>query len=140
MGSRDGCFVARAITRSKYSSEEELISFDPSGHVRWRIKRDYSGGDAALFSSTDVTVTTRGLVAVLDVIRNTVQLFSAKGEFIRVWKLQEIWGRVPSYPTDTAADTNGGVLIKDFQGKPPVVRMDANGKVISQLLRTYLAS
>jgi sugar lactone lactonase YvrE len=131
-GSRDGGFVALVVTHSKYTMESAMIAFDKTGKPRWQIKQDYNGGDKALFSPEDVTVTTGGRIAVLDNIRKTIQLFSTNGSFLTSLKLQNAWGRKPNYPTDITADKNGGVLVTDFQGSPPLVRMGASGKVLHQ--------
>jgi sugar lactone lactonase YvrE len=133
-GSRDGGFLALTTTYLKYSMEDNLIAFDRTGKSRWQIKQDYSADEGALFSPEDVTVTTSGRVAVVDNIRHTVQFFESNGDFLSVLKLEELWGRRPNYPTDISADTNGGVLVKDFNGNPPAIRMASNGKVIGQFV------
>lgn len=127
-----GGFIALTSKHLRYTIEDELIAFDPSGRVRWRIKENSGSGDAVLFSPEAMTVTTSNRVAVLDVIRHTVQFFDSGGKFRSVVKLDAAWGRKANYPSDLAADINDGVVVGDFRGRPPVVRMTAAGKVRSQ--------
>jgi len=151
VGSRDGGFVALAVKHFQYSMEHVLIAFDNSGKVRWQI----SEREAALLSPEDLAVTSRGQIAVLDVIRHTVQFFGKDGKFLQVLKpqkllggtsklpnslvepkvldLEKLWGRKPEYPCEIEADNEGGMTIKDFKGKFPLVRMDSEGKVIAEI-------
>lgn len=127
-----GGFVALTSKHHRYTIVDELIAFDGMGRVQWRIRQDYGGGDGALFSPEAMTVTTSNRVAVLDVIRHTVQFFDSGGKFRSVVKLDAAWGRKANYPSDLSADSDGGVVVGDFGGNPPVVRMTAEGKVRSQ--------
>jgi sugar lactone lactonase YvrE len=132
VGLRGGGFVALAKNRRQYSIEDQLICFDPTGQIRWRLRQDNNGGTGALFSPKDITVTSDNRIAVLDVIRHTVQFFSTNENFLGAVKLDDAWGRKPNYPSRLTADKEGGVLVQDFRGNPPLVRMDADGKVIVQ--------
>lgn len=132
VGTPDGGFVALCVHHFKYTMEDELIAFDARGKVRWRVKQDYQN-DRALFSPEDITVTTRGQLAVLDNIQQRIQFFDLNGgAFIRSIALEKEWGRKPNYPSEISAEKNGGVLVYDFQGSPPVVRMNPEGKISSQ--------
>ena len=97
----------------------------------WRVKEDYSD-KRSLFSPNDIALTTRGQVAVVDVIQHRVQFFDTKGAFTGDVNLDKAWGRKPRYPNEISADRDGGVLIYDFHGSPPIVRMNADGKVLAQ--------
>jgi hypothetical protein len=131
-GLRNGGFVGLATTRLQYSMVDELIAFDEAGKVGWRIKENSNNGPGSFLSPEDVTVTTKGTIAVLDNVRKRVQMFGESGGFLEVFDLEKLWGREPNYPTAIAADNAGGFVIKDFNGKPPLVWMDANGKVLRQ--------
>ncbi len=132
VGTPDGGFVALCVHHFKYTMEDELISFDRLGKVRWRVKQDYQN-DKALFSPEDLTLTARSQVAVLDNIQQKVQLFDLKeGVFIKSIGLEKAWGRKPNYPSEISPENDGGVLVYDFQGSPPVVRMNPEGKISSQ--------
>ncbi|HWQ92846.1 MAG TPA: hypothetical protein VN673_14310 [Clostridia bacterium] len=130
-GTADGGFVALCTHRYKYTMEDELIAFDQFGKVRWRVKQDYQN-EQALFSPEDITFTTHGQVAVLDKIRRSIQYFDINGAFIKSIDLEKSWARKPNYPTEISPEPDGGVLVHDFQGSPPVVRMNPEGKVVSQ--------
>lgn len=131
-GSRDGGFVVLATTRLKYSMEDALIAFDKNGRRKWQIKQNNDGRESSLFSPEDLTVTTGNQVAVLDNIHKAVQVFSDQGAFLKSFKLEAAWGRKPNYPSGIAADKNDGIIIRDFNGSPPLVRMSADGRVIGQ--------
>ena len=73
------------------------------------------------------------MVAVVDVIRKTVQFFDRAGKHHHTVDLKKAWGREPTYPSDISADRDGGVVVQDFQGDPPIVRMKADGTVRAQV-------
>jgi sugar lactone lactonase YvrE len=151
VGSRDGGFVAIAVKHFQYSMEDVLIAFDKSGKLRWQIGER----EADLLSPEDLAVTANGQIAVLDVIRHTVQFFAKDGKILQVLKpqkllenksklpgslveskmfnLEKLGGRKPEYPCDIAADNEGGITVKDFKGKFPLVRMDSVGKVTGEM-------
>ncbi len=131
-GSRDGGFLALVTHRFKHTMVDELIAFDKTGRIRWRIKQDYNGDERALFSPEAIACTTERKVVVLDIVRYSVQFFDSNGTYLRTIKLEQAWDRKPNYPSEIAADQAGGILIRDFHGSPPIVRMSADGKVLSQ--------
>ena len=47
--------------------------------------------------------------------------------------MKKAWGREPAYPSDLSADRDGGVVVHDFQGDPPIVRMNADGTIRAQV-------
>ena len=131
-GLRDGGFVALATKRLRYSREDSLIAFDGKGELRWEMKQGQAQVESSLFSPDDVTVTTEGRIAVIDVIRKKVQLFNMNGKFLSVIALETAWKRKPNYPSTISADRDDGLLIKDFRGNPPIVRMDRAGSVVGE--------
>ena len=72
-------------------------------------------------------------MAVVDVIRKTVQFFDPAGKHDHTVYLKKAWGREPAYPSDISANRDAGVVIQDFQGNPPIVRMRADGTVRSEV-------
>jgi len=152
--SRDGGFVALVVNDFKYTTEQAVIAFDKAGKSRWQIKEDNigndrgffsllrrgmsylkldsTGKDSVLFSPEDLTVTTTGQIAVLDNVRNTIEFFSNKGNFRKALDIEKLWGREPSYLSEITADQRGGIIVQDFQGSSPLVRMDVSGKILSQ--------
>ncbi len=133
VGTPDGGFVALCVYHYKYTMEDELIAFDHLGKVRWTVKQDYQN-ERAIFNPKDITLTTSGRLAVLDNIRHAIQYFDLKGAFLKNIDLEKAWGRKPNYPSEISPEIDGGVLVYDFQGSPPIVRMNSEGKVVSQFL------
>lgn len=132
-GLPDGGFVAWGGS-ARFTTDHSLRAFDRRGGWLW----DVPGGDgrddpATLLSPNDVAATTTGLIAVVDVIRKTVQFFDRAGRHHHTIDLEKAWGREPRYPSDLSADRDGGVVVGDFQGDPPIVRMDADGTVRAEV-------
>jgi hypothetical protein len=130
-GFADGRFVVKgglSYFPGGATSDHSLSAFDAGAHRLWKIDGNGDHKDpAALFSPEAIAVTTDGKVAVLDNIRKTLQFFGGDGKFIRAIDLKKAWGREPNYPSGLSPDRDGGVLIHDFQGQPPLVRMSAAG-------------
>jgi hypothetical protein len=132
-GTGDGGFVALATQRQKYSSTDFLIRYDSLGKVVWK-KRESDEGPSSMFSPEDVTVTSLREIAVLDVIRHTVQIFNLNGGYLRSIDLKKAWKRKPNYPSAITPDIDGGFIVHDFHGNPPYVRMKPDGSVRGQFL------
>lgn len=92
-------------------------------------KSGYGGQPGELLSPKDVTCYGPDHVAVLDVIRQTIQIFDLHGTFQRVIHLRKVWGREPNYPTDLAADASKGFLLNDFNATQTFLRLDENGAI-----------
>jgi sugar lactone lactonase YvrE len=140
-GFSDGSFVVKGGLHyfpGGATGDDSLYAFDARGQRLWTLAGHGNPKDpAALFSPEDVAFTTDGMVAVLDNIRKTVQFFDRGGKHRRTIDLKRSWGREPSYPSGIAADTGGGVVVQDFQGTPPIVRMNADGTVRAQVQPKY---
>ncbi len=123
-------FVVLARERETYSTTMRVRAFDPKGALLWELEADTNSNEPAdLFSPEAVAVTREGLVAVLDVIRHTIQLFDSEGKFRSRIDLATAWGHEPRYPCGIRADVEGGVLVHDFSGDPPLYRMKVDGTV-----------
>jgi hypothetical protein len=127
--SADGSFVALTRKNEKHSMTAGLAAFDNKGKPRWSVDQNYSD-DRKLFSPEDVALTSAGEVVVLDVITHKLQVFGADGAWLRNLDLKELWGREPNYPSGIEADAGGGVIIHDFHGNPPIVRMALDGSIV----------
>jgi hypothetical protein len=141
-GSGDGGFVALASWSEKlvgggYTPRSAVHRFDAAGRRTWTISADYTLEPGGLFSPTDVAVTTTGRVAVLDVIRRNVSVFDPAGKYERVIDLSAALGREPNYPCRLVADVEGGLVVEDFRGKSPILRLRADGTVRSQLAARF---
>ena len=127
-GSADGSFVVLATNWS--SLGHTVYRFDPAGRRMWSLA---AGGTSLaveqLFSPDDIAITTAGDVAVIDTILHTVQFFDREGRYLRTFNLQKLWGWYPEYTAKLCADIDGGLLVEDFRGALPLVRMNADGSV-----------
>lgn len=130
-GDRNGGFVVLAVKRGRYSQENVLIAFDRDGRLRWQVQNDHRP-ESPIFSPVDLTVSDRLEVVVLGSIKNSLEYFDLGGTHRRTVKLKEAWGREPNYPSGVAADSDGGVVVEDFNGSPPLVRMTSSGAVRSE--------
>ena len=127
-GMGEGGFVVLATHDYGSTMSDELIAYDATGKRRWSVKQDHSK-DAGLFSPEDVCVTGDGNVAIVDNIRNGIQLFDKNGAYIRTIDLKKAFGQEPSYPTDIATDRDEGLIVYDFDGSPTVWRLESSDKV-----------
>lgn len=132
-GTPDGGFVVLATHHQEYSSTDFMIRFDATGKQAWKHEARGDTQPSSLFSPEDLTVTTRGEIAVLDNIRKTVQWFALDGSHLRTTALANAWKHDPNYPTDITPDAAGGVIVHDFNGTPPFVRMRPDGAVSGEL-------
>ncbi len=136
-GTSNGNFFALATLRHKYTSESTVFAFDSTGKRKWSLDQGYSKKLEKLFSPKDLAITSTGEVAVLDVIRHSIQLFDLRGKYLRTIELEKAWGRKPNYPSGIAAGLKGGFVVTDFQGTSPVVKMRPDGSVIAGLQPKY---
>jgi hypothetical protein len=112
----------------------DLLAFDGSGQRRFALGGDQGDPDdeSTLFAPQAMTVLASGEPVVLDNIRDLLQFYSDGGEFLYALELEQAWGREPNYPSEVHADPDGGVIVHDFNGNPPIVRMDRDGKVLTE--------
>ncbi|MEQ1891978.1 MAG: hypothetical protein ABL998_05500 [Planctomycetota bacterium] len=132
---KEGGFVVLGATSddSGYSTND-LVAFDASGQRRLALGGDQgdSKDEGSLFAPEALAVLASGELVVLDNIRDLLQFYSESGEFLYALELEQAWGREPNYPSEVMADPDGGVLVHDFNGTPPIVRMDRDGKVLAE--------
>lgn len=136
-GSRDGGFLVLARLQAQYSSTNELARFDRDGRARWRITDNDSRNPGALFSPSDIAVTADGSVALLSNVGRDVKFFDPEGTYLRTIDLEEVWGRRPNYPVGISVGPAGEIFVHDFNGTPPVVRMNAEGEVLGEFIPAF---
>lgn len=130
----ENAFVALATRREKYTMTKGLFAFDANGGESWHVWEDMnSDAPGALFSPEAIAVTTDRRVVVLDVIRHTLQYFRADGQFDRVLNLDRLIGKEAEYPSGLQPDIDGGLLVHDFNGTPPLHRLKLDGSLRSSL-------
>ena len=130
-GFPDGRFVAVTTLRYKLSSAHGLELFDSTGKRLWTVKDDpgFSHKPEDFLSPEDVAVVGSNQIAVLDNIRHTIQIFDDGGDFRRILDFDDIWDHKPNYPTDLAADADGGFLLYDFNAKETLLCLDPAGTI-----------
>lgn len=129
----DGGFVMLDTHDHRFTSSETLYRFGPDGTVQWSVGEGETPHEPAkLFNPEDVAVTTNGEVVVLDNLRNELAYFAtADGNYLRTIDLVSALGVEPNYACGVSRDVKGGVLFEDFDGDPPLWRLDARGNVRS---------
>src|SRR5207342_3432011 len=127
----DGGFVAltefdEKVSFGGYTPVMALAAFDSLGRKRWSVD-DRGSADSALFAPESVTVTTSHQIAVLGNIDDKLRIYTIDGRHVRTVDLNKVWGRNANYPSGIHADISGGVIVNDFDGNPPIVRMTPDG-------------
>lgn len=117
-------------------TEDGVIAFDQDGRRRWRVGRKHSGGDI-LMSPEDIAVATDGRVAVVSSFHELVQVFDSDGKHARRIELKSAFKREPVYPSELAADADGGFIVGDWQGAPPIFRITSRGRFVASLAPRY---
>lgn len=130
-GTPDGGFVILSRVHHKYTIDDSVARFDKNGIQLWRVGEN-SENEEKLFAPEDVTITSNGDVVVLENIRNDLKIHGLDGKYKKTIKLRESWGWNPNYPSRVDADANGGVVVYDFHGDPPIVHMSADGGVLAK--------
>ena len=127
---RDGVggFVALTSWHHDYTIEESVRAFDAAGRERWVVGERH-GSDEHVFSPEDLTVTSDGVVVVLENVGDRLKRFGRDGRALGSIPLKPAWGREPNYVAGLEADVAGGVIVYDFQGSPEFVHMRADGSV-----------
>ena len=130
-GFPDGRFVALATFREKINGDHGLVLFDAAGKKLWTVEDNsgFSRRDEDLLSPEDVAVVGSNRIAVLDNIRDSLQFFDDRGHFQGFVDLEKIWDREPNYPTDLAADADGGLLLYDFNAKETLLCLNGDGTI-----------
>jgi hypothetical protein len=129
-GLGSGRFVVLGTEDTEYQSLPRIAAFDARGKRLWEYQKAYSNDSADSFlSPQSVAVTGDGRIAVLDNIRKSLQYFDGEGSFVRFVDLKTAFGQEPHYPLAAVKDVKNGVLIHDFDGKPPMWNLNADDTV-----------
>ena len=132
----DGRFVAIGDLHVPYTAQKIVGAYSRDGKRLWRWidnGADPPDKPGTPSSPTGVAVTSDGRVAVIGPIDHLVRFYAgATGDYLGQADLQKQWGREPSYTSDLWADGDGGLIVNNFEGKPPIVRIDADGRIRSE--------
>lgn len=129
----NGVFVYHGWKESDINAGDVAAVHDVEGKLLWSIGKLDTGRPHPQFAPQDVAVLSDGRIALLCKFPDAVYLFDQAGNRTATWNLQEAWGRKPNYISDLFATRDGGVIVGDFNGNPPMVRMAADGKVAAEL-------
>jgi hypothetical protein len=136
VGAADGSFVALAALHSKYTIEKSVTRYDSHGRRQWRLTDD-SRDPIALFAPEDVALAADGDVLVLENIVHRLKRFDRNGRLLRTIELEKAWKRPPRYVVGVIPESDGNILISDFNGSPPIVRMTREGAVAGGFAPKY---
>ena len=132
-GIPEGGFAVLMRHWSKYTIAEELRGYGADGKLKWFVLQDNQDHEK-LFSPEDICVTPKGLVAVVDNIRDDVTFYnSTSGDFAGKIDLKKTWGRDPRYPCEIFALPDGDLIIGDaVASNGSFVRMTGKGKIVKE--------
>lgn len=122
----EGGFVA--LTGDDWARADSVTAFDAEGRTRWSVNASMA---------QDVAVTTDGRVAVLMGIENVIRTYTLAGEPVETIDLKKVLGHAPNYVSGLSADRDGGLLLYDFGGTPPVYRIAKDLAVTQKLTPKY---
>ena len=107
-----------------------LIAVDVDGRPRWRVVEEY-GNPKKLFDPGAVATLADGTIAVLETAPKQVKLFSPSGDWLRTVDLKGALGHEPRYRFNMHAHPDGGFVVIDSNGEPPVWHLSTDGTVIA---------
>ncbi len=133
-----GGYVALGTHTPGINSGPSLRSFDASFNLQWENAKGFNGGDhkdpSTLFAPEDLCVLADGRIAVVDNIRNLIQIFQADGSFSHSFDLAEVMGQEPNYPSELSRDLDAGLLLEDFDDRPAYWRFGVDGTLRGSFL------
>ena len=132
----DSGFVALVTFRHPYTLTKAVLRMDTAGRQVWSIEEGEHTDPTKLFHPEAVGVATSGVIAVADMIQNSIQVFDANGGFLHVLELTSVLGQKPNYPTGLVRDPKHGLLLYDFDGSPPLYRLSTTGEVAARITIT----
>jgi sugar lactone lactonase YvrE len=119
----DDAFLVLGTWQSTFSLDKALVALDSSGRVLWRYPE--TPGEVGFVE--DVAVTTDGRIVALQTIPKTLLILSPTGASLETVELAHAFGHEPRYPCVVGPDSDGGVLVYDSSGQPPLHRTGLDG-------------
>lgn len=127
----DGGFAVLAKSRG-VRFYDVLSLHESDGRTRWAVgTHDLEG--QVLYSLDDLAALGGDVLALVSSHRNKVELFDLEGEHLQTVDLEDAWSQEPNSPSGITPDGNGGFVVFDFQGDPPIWRMTSTGKLRAKL-------
>lgn len=119
---------------------DEVARYAPDGTLLWRregIPRAAPQTNAYSVNFEDLAVTTEGRVAVLEFSSKQVLIFELDGTFSHAFSLEEAVPQELRYPNGLSAGLDGGLLLDDSIGSPPIWRLSIDGACLGSLDPRY---
>ncbi|HZL98884.1 MAG TPA: hypothetical protein VFD43_01415 [Planctomycetota bacterium] len=113
-GTGDGGFLVIPDHRS-----DLVVAFDARGQRRWTAAKGSSPKAAAVGSG--------GSIGLLTGIADQIVILGADGRTDSVIELKQTLGVEPNYVAGLESDAEGGWILHDFNGHPPILRLRADG-------------
>ena len=125
----DGGFFVLTQHFLKYTIQEEIIRYNRFGKSVWSHRNPGYGQGLSFEAATWIEGTG---AAVLTTVTNTIEFFSPDGTHLCSAKVSDMIKVKPNYPTGITADLNGGLILYDFDGSPPIYRINSKGTIIAK--------
>lgn len=128
VATEDRGFLVLSRDHLEYTIQDGLQRYDAMGQRSWERKEPGYGQGMSFQSATCLT---DGRVVAITSVTNTIEFFERDGKHERSVKLKNVLQKNPNYPSVVHADLDGGFILHDFNGSPPIYRIDKNDKVIA---------
>jgi hypothetical protein len=102
-----------------------VSKYGPFGDLQWRMYAETTLTRGTLFAPTDIAVTAKCEIAVLDGSASIIQVFDHRARYLREVRLDSAWRRPPRNPLRIVADVRGGFAVLDINDY--IVRMNPDG-------------
>lgn len=124
----DGGFITLASHHLSSGIQAGLNRYDKDGRLLWKQQTGYG----QRFSFRAATWLEGGGVAGLTSVSKTIEFFDAEGKHLRSVKVADIIQGEPNFLRGLTTDLNGGLILHDDNGSPPIYRIDADDKVVAK--------
>ncbi len=130
-----GYILVRSYKTEDINSGGHIRVIDEAGNVIVTIPEEQFSRNCGNCKARAACITNDNEIAVLSTYQDRVIYLDLEGNILREHFLKEIWGYEPNYLADIFADPDGGVFVKDFNGKYPIVRMSKDGVVLEKYVK-----
>jgi hypothetical protein len=124
-----GIVVGNSWLESNYPWET-LVGLDLEGRTIWSVNTEEQNQGLSI---DGLGVHESGRCAVVASVFEDLRIFGPGGAPEAVIDLDEVLPAPPNFPSGIRADLDGGWLLYDFQGSPPLWRLTADGSVLGSL-------
>lgn len=124
-----GGFLLLVSHRLEYTSQDEIRCYDADLKLLWSRREPGYGRGFSFKAATPRA--SGGAVALVNSGRKLVYL-DAHGRDELVVELDDVLGERLNYATGLTLDWKGGLVLRDFRGKPPVYRLSASRAVLAK--------